>query len=113
MYADNDTHMQTWALENASAQGDIAWERWVARVEKLLGDTLDANERTGAGYSMDGGYDAWKAGQTPVQYVQGIPARRAAYHANPRPTWPRWAIRCPSPSTTTRKRWPCTKPTTR
>lgn len=62
---------------------DQQWYRWLSEAEKAAGlSTLDGDEADGAdGYSLDGAYDAWEAGQTPEQYVAGIPERKAAQEA--------------------------------
>ena len=44
------------------------WYRWLAYASKLAGHDLDGDENVD-GYSLDGAYDAWEAGESAASYV--------------------------------------------
>lgn len=48
-----------------------AWERWVKRVEKILGHDLDGNQEID-GYSLDFAGDEFEKGVSPEQYAQSV-----------------------------------------
>jgi len=58
------------ATESAGLKKDD-WEYWAEKAEALAGHDLDGNQETD-GYSIDFAYDAYKAGQTPEDYVASI-----------------------------------------
>ena len=58
------------AAEQASIT-EIQWLHWIDEVEALLGHSADGDESLD-GYSLDGAYDAYRAGFTPVEYWQGV-----------------------------------------
>lgn len=47
------------------------WEQWAEKVERLLGHSLDGDQKTD-GYSIDFAYKEWQAHRTPEQYVAGL-----------------------------------------
>lgn len=53
------------------------WERWVKRVEKLLGHDLDGNQQRD-GYSLDYAHDAFEVGVTAADYADEVRADKAA-----------------------------------
>lgn len=54
-----------------------AWERWVAKVEKLLGHDLDGNQDRD-GYSLDYAYDAFADGLSVAEYAAEVQSGRGA-----------------------------------
>jgi hypothetical protein len=68
------TPEQEMALEfhrNEMNLGPSQFERWAARVEKIVGHDLDGDQ-TEDGYSLDGASDAFDAGMSPAQYADTI-----------------------------------------
>lgn len=51
------------------------WLAWSARVEKILGHSLDGDQASD-GYSLDDAYAAWKRGTTAADYAREIQNRR-------------------------------------
>lgn len=77
-------HMNFAASESAALE-PCAWERWYDAAEKMLGHDLDGDDSeearaagTADGYSVDGAYDAWRAGITVAQYTKQVAERKAA-----------------------------------
>lgn len=72
MYDDLQDHPMAvfHAAEQASIT-EIQWLHWIDEVEALLGHSADGDESLD-GYSLDGAYDAYRAGFTPVEYWQGV-----------------------------------------
>lgn len=50
---------------------ESAFEKWAARVEKILGHDLDGNQETD-GYSLDFSLDAFNEGMTPGAYAATV-----------------------------------------
>jgi hypothetical protein len=50
---------------------DGPWERWCAKVEKLLGHSIDDTEWVD-GYSLDYAYMQWRLGMAPSRYVEMV-----------------------------------------
>lgn len=66
------THLAVWKAETYESPTERRWFRFVADVERLAGlDTLDGNERED-GYSLDGAYDDFLAGETAAEYAADI-----------------------------------------
>lgn len=72
-------HLEFAVLESYVSPRDRNWEKWVNRVEVLLGHDLDGNNSEAAkaagtadGYSMDEAHDAWLAGATAEQYAAEV-----------------------------------------
>jgi hypothetical protein len=59
------------AGENYVSDKERNWLRWIKRAEYLAGHSLDGDEDVD-GYSLDGAYGAWEAGETTAQYVASI-----------------------------------------
>jgi len=59
--------------------GDTNFADWLRKAEKIGGlKSLDGDEYEGAdGYSLDGAFEAFRAGVTPAKYIAGIPLRRS------------------------------------
>lgn len=51
------------------------WEKWVVKVEKLMGHDLDGDQERD-GYSLDFALDAFNAGMSPRQYVESVKAKQ-------------------------------------
>lgn len=47
------------------------WEKWVKRVEKILGHDLDGNQDTD-GYSLDFALECFDEGMTAEQYAASV-----------------------------------------
>ena len=78
------SHLEFAAAESAALE-PTDWERWYAAAEKAVGHDLDGDDTeearaagTADGYSVDGAYDAWRAGMTVTQYAQQVAERKAA-----------------------------------
>jgi hypothetical protein len=54
--------------ESFVSEGEKAWFRWVKKVEKLLGHSLDGDQEKD-GYSLDYAHDAFMDGLTAEQYA--------------------------------------------
>lgn len=52
---------------------DQRWQSFVRRVEDMLGRHLDGDQATGH-YSLDHAYDAFREGQSVVEYALGVQA---------------------------------------
>lgn len=61
-------HLALWQSENYSSPGEIAWDLFVARVEKLIGSDLDGDQERD-GYSIDYAFAAFEAGETADSYA--------------------------------------------
>ncbi len=59
------------AAQESEACEPTEFERWALVAERLAGHSLDGNQYED-GYSLDGAVKAWKAGQSPATYVNGI-----------------------------------------
>lgn len=64
-------HMEFAALESRSLSDSNDWEAWCAKVERLLGRSLDGNQAVD-GFSLDFAFDAYCDLQTPQQYFREI-----------------------------------------
>ena len=62
------SHLEFAAYESTQL-AETSWERWMIKAERIAGHDLDGDETTGDTYSIDGAYDAFRAGETPEQYV--------------------------------------------
>lgn len=69
-------HLGLYQREVYQTAGDRAWDRFVNKVEKLVGREIDGDE--GDGVALEYAYDAFRKGLTPDQYVR---ATRAAEEA--------------------------------
>lgn len=72
--AEINPHMALGLSESADAHGDLAWLRWCAVVEKLLGHDLDGDEQKN-GYSIDYACEFWASGGTPADYAAAVKSR--------------------------------------
>jgi len=63
--------MEISAFELGEAIRKNPWDLWVARAEKLLGHSLDGNQKQD-GYSLDYAYVAFCSAVTAEQYVSSI-----------------------------------------
>lgn len=63
-------HLEFAAYESAQLE-DTPAERWLSRLEKLLGFDLDGDHETD-GFSIDGSYDLFKEGKTIHQAAEII-----------------------------------------
>lgn len=70
-------HLALWRSETYVNQGEKAWEAWVKKVERLLGHSLDGNQKTD-GYSLDFAYEAFLEGDTPADHVVEVRAQKEA-----------------------------------
>ena len=68
---DINPHRALWLSENYVSPTDRAWEKWTAKVERILGHDLDGNEDID-GYSLDGANAAFEAGETPEAYAKEV-----------------------------------------
>lgn len=59
--------------QSESYVGPGAWERFVARVERLIGHDLDGDQERD-GYSLDYAHDAFMAGVTADEHALGVKA---------------------------------------
>lgn len=66
-------HLEFAANESAALEPS-AWDRWIAKAEKLIGHGLDGNEAED-GYSIDYALDAFNSGSTPHAYVTMVATR--------------------------------------
>lgn len=66
-------HMAGEAYESPAEK---AWLAWCARVERLLGHSLDGDQARD-GYSLDYASDEFSNGLTPAQYVAEVRERQA------------------------------------
>jgi hypothetical protein len=57
--------------ERVETESDIAWDRWVKKVEKFLGHSLDGNEEED-GYSLDFAHDAFTNGESAEDFAEEI-----------------------------------------
>lgn len=80
------SHWEFVASESAALLPN-AWDRWIAKAEKLIGHDLDGNDSeaakadgTAVGYSLDEAHDKFRAGVTPQAYVTMV-ATRERYSA--------------------------------
>jgi len=62
-------HLEFAEYESAQLE-ETSWERWMANAERIAGHDLDGDEPSGDAYSIDGAYDAFRAGETATDYVQ-------------------------------------------
>lgn len=65
------SHFEFSAGESYISSSDRAWDRWTAKVERLLGHDLDGNQERD-GYCIDSAYEAFADGLTPAQYVEEV-----------------------------------------
>lgn len=63
-------HAERWTYESSACE-PTEWERWINRVEAILGHSADGDATTD-GYSLDDFYTHWKAGLTPTQATAQI-----------------------------------------
>ena len=63
-------HQEVWEAEDTTP---TYWERWVDKVETLIGHTID-------GWELQEAYDLWKAGWSADQITADVVVRRAASH---------------------------------
>lgn len=63
-------HLEFAASESAALE-DTAWDRWIARVEKLVGHDLDGDQGRD-GYSLDNCVEMFEAGKTVSEALQTI-----------------------------------------
>jgi hypothetical protein len=73
-------HLEFAAAESA-ALSTSPWERWAARVEGILGHSLDGNQDED-GYSMDEAYEVWESGESPQAFAYCIYTRPGYVNPN-------------------------------
>lgn len=59
------------AAQESEALVSTSCESWLEKAERLVGHSLDGDQRED-GYSLNGAVEAWRSGQSPAAYVQGI-----------------------------------------
>lgn len=64
-------HLEFHRYEMDSLLSTSAFERWAAKVEKILGHDLDGDQ-TRDGYSLDFASDAFDKGATPEAYAKSV-----------------------------------------
>ena len=64
-------HLGLWQRESYVSPLERDWERWVRKVEALIGHGLDGNQRAD-GYSLDVAYDVFINRETSVSYATEI-----------------------------------------
>lgn len=57
--------------ELGESPSERAWLKWAARVEKLVGHSLDGDQQAD-GYSLDFAHDAFEAGHIPESYAADV-----------------------------------------
>lgn len=65
-----DTHMELHRSEVAALEPSD-WERWIDRVEALIGHSADGDQRED-GYSLDGFFSLWEQGRTPAEAAKEV-----------------------------------------
>jgi hypothetical protein len=78
---DINPHLALGQSESYSSPGEIAWDRFVSRVERLIGRDLDGDQERD-GYSIDCAYAAFEAGETADSYALEAKAAIAERGAN-------------------------------
>lgn len=78
--AECNPHAALLASESYQSDRERAWERWVRKVERKLGHTLDGNQNTD-GYSLDYASDFFQAGMTVDESVDEFRAEIAMLDA--------------------------------
>lgn len=73
---EHDTHLALGLAESAAC-APTDWERWIDRVETLLGHDADGDQATD-GYSLDGLYDVWESNAAPEQAVVAVTIAKSA-----------------------------------
>lgn len=71
--SETNPHAALWKSENYVSPSEQAWDRFYAKAERLLGHHLDGDEKEN-GYSIDGAYAAFEAGETADAYVAEVKA---------------------------------------
>lgn len=69
-------HLEFAASESAALKPTDA-ERWLETVECFVGHSLDGDQQRD-GYSIDGCYELWEQGMTPLQAARMIIFRKLA-----------------------------------
>lgn len=76
MYDLNEHPQAVFAAAESAGLNPTAWDRWIAKAEKLIGHNLDGDDSDAAkaagiacGYSLDEAFDHFKRGTTPEAYV--------------------------------------------
>lgn len=69
-------HLGLWQSENYESPDERAYYRWVHKVEKALGHSIDGNEGLD-GYSLDTASDYFDAGLTVDEYIAEVHDRQA------------------------------------
>lgn len=67
------SHAEFAFFESYVPPSEKIWLKWVNKVEKLLGHSLDGNQDE-EGYSLDFAYDEHMNGLSPEQYVAEVRA---------------------------------------
>lgn len=67
---EGDTHLALGLAESAACD-PTDWERWVDKVEALMGHDADGDQSED-GYSLDAFLTLWEAGRTPAQAVAEV-----------------------------------------
>lgn len=73
-------HLALAVSESYVSEGERAWERFVRKVERKLGHSLDGTQGID-GYSLDYACDAFDAGVTVDEYVAEVRADQAEIDA--------------------------------
>ena len=71
-------HLEFAASESAALE-PTGFEKWAARLERMLGHDLDGDE-TADGYSLDGCLDMYRAGNRPLDAFHTIAWRKLGLH---------------------------------
>ncbi len=72
------SHIEFAASESAALE-PTECERWLTRVEKLVGHSLDGDQKKD-GYSLDNCVDMFKAGKRPLDAFHTITWRKCGLH---------------------------------
>lgn len=76
-FSEINPHLGLWQSENYESPFEKRWMRWSDQVEKLLGHDLDGDEASD-GYSIDGAFANFEAGETAENYVAEVRANKKA-----------------------------------
>lgn len=76
-FSEINPHLALAQSESYESDGDRAWARFCRDVKKLIGGHLDGDDDRD-GYSVDGAYASFEAGETAEQYAEDVAENRAA-----------------------------------
>lgn len=80
-------HLEVAQIESQASEADVVWEAWCARVETLLGGSIDGEGRPSEadynGYSLDEALDRFEEGWSPDRYYAEV-SQRPCFNVRPR-----------------------------